>query len=262
MMHRIELSDLLAPVIQRVQADLSNAMKGFSDRSAAFVLQQFGIKPQAPDYPELHQKSHRGQIAQCAWIDRQLLAFFESEPRAEGIEVNGGLSTRFHRLSEQLDWPQFSWISINTYDVNDWLQFVFPAMDNYQSIGCSEPKEYWQKYVHWNDKKRKIVLVGEQKPLKSWANFDALYSTIQFALSDETPVIDLILTHSIPDFFVTCASRKIKTTLVAKQANSESKKGILKRLFSSLLLTSLPLTYLLPPQKNKTTSVHLRITKH
>ncbi len=73
------------------------------------------------------------------WLDQQILAFFNQYPKGLGIECGAGLSTRFHRLSEQHEWPQFSWIDMDTSENIALKSLAMPVIDNYQFIAddCS-----------------------------------------------------------------------------------------------------------------------------
>ncbi len=59
----------------------------------------------------------------------------------QGVEINCGISTCFHRLSECSDWPQFSRQSVNLPEVDDCLKFAIPEVDNFRSA----PEEFWLK---------------------------------------------------------------------------------------------------------------------
>ena len=130
----------------------------------------------------------QAQLVLCEAIDKQLKCFFETHPKAQGIEVCGGLSTRFHRLSESLDWPQFSWRSINHFDTDDCLQFVFSVMDNFSSAASDKPMEDWFKHVHWIDDTPKIVILGEHTPLK---NIQDIEYQLQAFISEKQEDVNL-----------------------------------------------------------------------
>ena len=209
MLHTYELSDLLAPVIHRANTK-SNML---ADRSALYVLEKLGINTQH-NTPLLQQNN---LLARCQWIDQQLLSYFQEYPKTECIEVNGGLSTRFHRLSEKSDWPQFSWCTINSHDINDCLQYVFPKLDNYCSIGDNNSLISWQKHIHWNSRKNKVLILGEYQSVQSWNDFTALYVNIQKSLTSQTPYLDIILTHQINNFPTLCMNHKLSTDIISSQ---------------------------------------------
>lgn len=231
MLNTLDLSDLVEPVIQRAQAsEVSARVKGFSDCSAAVVLERLGINPRSDDYTSLSQTENENQIARCTWIDDQLRLFLDINPDAEGVEVNGGLSTRFHRLSEQLDWPRFSWSAINTFDVNECLEYVFPTLDNCKYFACHQPESDWGNFVNWQGEKRKIVIIGEQKPLHCRGEAVEICRSIEQVLTRETPCIDLILTHYIHGASAASESKKLPANAAIMQTYTEENRNIFNRL--------------------------------
>lgn len=211
MLHTYEISHLLTPVILRAGGTAHSHALHFVDRSALFVLEKLGVSIKTQ--PDL---SHaQNVLPRCAWIDKQLNNFFNTYPQGEGIEVDGGLSTRFHRLSEQLDWPRFSWCTINSHDVNDCLHFVFPVLDNYRSIGSNRPQRTWQKHLDWHTQTNKILIIGEQQPLNNWQEFTELYLNIQQALTPQTPSIDVLITHRISQLVQNCEQYALLTRVIS-----------------------------------------------
>lgn len=227
MLSTLDLSMLLEPVTQRANARFASEINGFSDRSARFVLQRLGQRPIGsddhfiPNHPDHWRLDAYRHIERCAWIDYRLRLFFSESPTAECIEVDNGLSTRFHRLSEELDWPRFSWRAINTDDVNDCLQYVFPKIDNHQRIGCQDPQHCWQKHVPWNDGLSRILILGEQSPLSTWEEFLCLSGSIESALTQQAPHIDIIVTHRIKNFSQLCLSHNKTHFIVSAQQKPE-----------------------------------------
>lgn len=69
---------------------------GFNDQSASLLAQLLGInlkqRLSPMDERQLVQRSH--------WFDECCRDFFQRHPRAMCIELGAGLSTRFHRLSD------------------------------------------------------------------------------------------------------------------------------------------------------------------
>lgn len=209
MLHTYELSDLLTPVIHRANTK-SNILV---DRAALYIIEKLGITTQR-NFSLLQQKN---LLARCQWIDQQLLSYFQEYPKTECIEVNGGLSTRFHRLSEQSDWPQFSWCAINSHDINDYLQYIFPKLDNYCGIGDNNSLKNWQEHIHWNSRKNKILIIGEYQSVQSWNDFSVLYLNIQKSLTCQTPYLDIILTHQIHDLSTLCIDHKLSIDIISSQ---------------------------------------------
>lgn len=84
------------------------------------------------------------------WLDQQCLAFFNQYPNGQGIECGAGLSTRFHRLSEQHEWPQFSWVDIDSEDSIGLKSAAMPVIDNYRLITSDRSVEELIASIHWN----------------------------------------------------------------------------------------------------------------
>ena len=244
MLRNYELSDLLTPVIHR--ANTKSTM--LTDRAALYVLEKLGVTTQHNTV--LLQQ--RDALARYQWIDQQLLSYFQKHPKAECIEVNGGLSTRFHRLSEKSDWPQFSWSAINTHDINDCLQYVFPRLDNYRSIGDNDSLRSWQKHIRWNAKENKILILGEYQPVQNWNDFTALYINIQRSLTSQTPYLDIILTHQINDFPTHCMNYKLSTHIISSQ-KTHSK--------STFVISLINRIFYLKKHSKKEFTCHLKIIK-
>lgn len=194
MLSTTQFSDLVAPVIQRAGAERFNAPSSFVDRAAKHVLKHLGISD--TEITDLKSHNLRAQLLLCEVIDQQLKPFFESHPKGQGVEVCGGLSTRFHRLSEILDWPQFSWRSINHFDTDDCLQFVFSVMDNFSSAATDKPMEEWFKHVYWLDDAPKIVIIGEHTPLKSTQDIEHQIKAFMGAKQKNVNLDEIIFCHT------------------------------------------------------------------
>lgn len=196
MLNAWQVSELLAPVICRAQASAELTRSGFMDRAAHGVLRRLGRSLTldiGADYNRCHLRRWR-------WIDERAVDFFHVHPGGKGVEVGGGLSTRFHRVSEQLDWPRFSWRAINTGDVTDCLQYVFPRLDNHDSVSVDNPFFEWHLRVDWQDPTAKIVIIGEHKPLESWNAFLQIAKDIQASLTEATPQVHVVISHTVEDF--------------------------------------------------------------
>lgn len=190
MLNSNSFSQLIAPVLVRAQMDASAS--SFIDTAARQLLNNFGIYTDSLQTPQKEE-----QLSLCRWIDRQACAFFLHYPKGHGVEINSGLSTRFHRLSQVLDWPQFSWCSVNDFEVINYLQSAFPRLDNYTATGAYKPLHEWSKYLNWENTEPKLIIVDETAPIKSNKDWQILCSTIIDQLSDEHQKIHLIAAHTI-----------------------------------------------------------------
>jgi hypothetical protein len=167
----------------------------FVDRAARYVSERLDQDVSLDEHDVGDQ--HDVQVLRWLWTDQQANQFFQAHPNGLGIEIESGLSTRFHRVSDQLQQPQFSWCTINTQDVVDCLHYVFFQLNNYTNIACVRPMLDWVRYVPWRDDRPKIVFIGDQNPLLNWEDFVSVSVDIQSKLTDFTPQLDVLVTHSI-----------------------------------------------------------------
>lgn len=154
-----KLNDLTQPLFERAAHPRLNTK--LKDRAAGFVLERLGLECTS----EAKRSIAREILQATHWIDSKINAFFEAHPSAQGIEVDSGLSTRFHRLSELSDWPRFSWQMINKPDVAAYLDYIFPPLDNFRNIASATPFVSWPTHLGWQSAEAVIVVLGENSPL-------------------------------------------------------------------------------------------------
>lgn len=188
-----DLNQLTYPLIERA---LFHGLRthDFRDRAAYFVLERLGIGEGPQFKTDSHHKSEHIEVS--TWIDNKVQSFFDIFPLGQGIEVCSGLSTRFHRLSERSEWPRFKWQSINTPNIDDCLQFVFPRMDNYRSLASDAPLGSWAEYVGWCDAPA-IVIVGEERALTDMHELNALIRSLEHVFIQGFFRVDVVLRHRI-----------------------------------------------------------------
>lgn len=196
MLSTFQLAQLIDPVLCRAQATYPAIRSDFVDQAARSVLERLGYDDLSSVEPAVWNQRNP-KVCRWQWIDQQASQFFRAAPNGLGIEVDGGLSTRCDRVSGQLDWPRFAWCTVNVPDVVDCLHYAFPPRDNYSHIACDQPSVDWVRYVPWHDPKPKMVFLGDQNPLLKWEDFVHLSVDIQSKLTNETPSLDVVLTHSI-----------------------------------------------------------------
>ncbi len=92
------------------------------------------------------------------WLDQRCLAFFNQFPQGLGIECGAGLSTRFHRLSEQHEWPRFSWVDIDTEERMLLKSNAMPVIDNYQLLADKQEINQLVSEIAW-DKSTPLMIV-------------------------------------------------------------------------------------------------------
>lgn len=194
MLSPAQLDLLTGPVAQRAFA-AEQGLEGFRDRAAKFVLERLGLlASREMDGPNC--QSCRGHILCSKWIDNQLVNFFQRNPRAQGIEVGGGLSTRFHRISDQLDWPQFSWQCINQPEIDDCVNYVFPQIENYRCIGSIAPEKHWSTYVGWQHAEGVVIVIGENNPLSDEFELNLLIENLKKSLQQKPSDLHCIVSHN------------------------------------------------------------------
>jgi O-methyltransferase involved in polyketide biosynthesis len=93
------------------------------------------------------------------WLDQQCLAFFNQYPKGLGIECGAGLSTRFHRLSEQHEWPQFSWADIDCKETISLKSAAMPVIDNYRLIANDRTIEELIACIQWNGTTPLLIVI-------------------------------------------------------------------------------------------------------
>ena len=235
---------LISPVQIRAKAHDLNAFGYFSDKFARSVLQKLGIEEKKCS-STLHGELKR-RISHCAWVDLRARQFFETHVDAQGIEINGGLSTRFYRLSESLDWPRFSWISVNTPSVDEYLNKVFPFTDNFRHLSSQNPTAHWYRNLGHGGNKKRFVIFSENAPFTTeTAVIEALGPLVSLC-EQQCCDIDVVLCHTL---------RNLGTTLNLLRAEIH-----ILSFFNSN--ATRPIDYLLYPKtlfRRRYLSHHLRI---
>ena len=187
----MQLTELIHPVLKR--AGLNSNKYAYFDRAAAHIVEKLGLHSKKAKNSQ--NNYHCREIEKCSWIDGELIDIFEHLPLAQGIEVDSGLSTRFHRLSGKLEWPRFSWASVTSHAVSKHLSEILPRTDNLANIPCRSPLDEWEKHIHWAESGT-IIIIGEHTPTEKLSDFLALDKKIQNALSKKAPEIHLIVGYS------------------------------------------------------------------
>lgn len=81
-----------------------------------------------------HPRARKTQVACSRWFDLRCRDFIGRYPQAEFIALEPGLHTRFHRLSQQTDWPRFRWCDLDRPERAQCKQQLLPTVDNYRII--------------------------------------------------------------------------------------------------------------------------------
>lgn len=126
----------------------------FYDRAAIVLARLLNVDAHVRFCP---LDEHRYLLANH-WLDQRCLAFFNAHPKGLGIECGAGLSTRFHRLSEQHEWPQFSWKDIDNEKNIALKSKAMPVIDNYCLIASDRRAEDLVSAIQW-DKLTPLMIV-------------------------------------------------------------------------------------------------------
>ncbi|SMF39142.1 hypothetical protein SAMN02745866_02516 [Alteromonadaceae bacterium Bs31] len=154
-----EVQHLLQPLVARAQYNWSS--KGFPDRAAEHVLLRLGVTASLQSAFSEHDLA----VMRAAWIDAKALSFFNRHPESSGIEIECGISTRFHRLSNQSSWPRFAWLITSSQDVDKCIKGIFPSLDNFTSIGSKHPFTAWKHGLISKSASAAFIIAGEQSAL-------------------------------------------------------------------------------------------------
>lgn len=93
------------------------------------------------------------------WLDQRCLAFFNQHPKGLGVECGAGLSTRFHRLSEQHEWPQFSWVDIDSEESIALKSKAMPVIDNYRLIANDNQLKELFSAIQWDGSTPLMIVI-------------------------------------------------------------------------------------------------------
>lgn len=140
---------LIEPVISRATASAVYPRLGWRDRWAEMVLEKLDVAPELMRSFRASSEQQFDGLQRCKWIDDQLLTFLRRYPNAQVVELNAGLSTRFHRISNACDWPRFSWVAVDTMDVTEVVSYVFPKLDHHARVTFDGIGVNWLDSMPW-----------------------------------------------------------------------------------------------------------------
>lgn len=116
-------------------------------------------------------------------LDARCLTFLQEEPNALVINIGAGLNTRFHRLSQQLDWPRFHWLELDSPELVKAQQAYLPLTDHYRCRGVSAEQltsDVQKALQQWQG----AVLIMAESPA-AWLSADQWQMLL--ALCSQTP---------------------------------------------------------------------------
>ncbi len=141
------------------------------------------------------------------WLDQRCLAFFNEHPKSLGVECGAGLSTRFHRLSEQHEWPQFSWVDIDSEESIALKSKAMPVIDNYRLITSDHRVGELVSVIRW-DKTTPLMIVIDG--LSHGVDVEWLKSLLQILLvqrCEKTPIRLFVVLEASPRWYEKILSR-------------------------------------------------------
>ncbi|WP_041522805.1 hypothetical protein [Gilvimarinus agarilyticus] len=113
---------------------------GFVDKAAGQLLRIVCPNDQPPGV-----RATPLAVVRSRALDEHCRRFLAQAPEGLVINVAGGLSTRFHRLSQQLDWPRFHWLELDNPSVARAQQSYLPRTDHYRTVGASSTR--WSEQI-------------------------------------------------------------------------------------------------------------------
>ncbi|WP_370979788.1 hypothetical protein [Agaribacterium sp. ZY112] len=152
--------DLMEPLYERALARQVLPSMGFVDQAAELLMQAKGIRKHVKQRLIKRLCNEPQRVLSWQWVDSELQYFFDEHPIAQVIEVGAGFSTRFHRLSFDSDWPQFSWLQIDSEAVVNTAKAMFPKTDNYHYLAHDFCALTWVPNLHFD--KPAVVVVEDE----------------------------------------------------------------------------------------------------
>lgn len=137
--------------------------------------------------------NEKAALERSKWLDQQVIDFLTQYPTALGIELSAGVSTRFHRISNTLEWPQFRWADINTPETHAFNQSLLPITDNYRSLGCDLYQQDWLYQASWQPSQPLLILVESPTP-SDLENLIRLFTTLSQRVSASNSPMCIALT--------------------------------------------------------------------
>jgi O-methyltransferase involved in polyketide biosynthesis len=175
----------------------------FYDRAAIVLTRLLNIDARVRFCPS----DERRYLRANHWLDQRCLAFFNECAKGLGIECGAGLSTRFHRLSEQHEWPQFSWIDIDSEERIALKSKAMPVIDNYRLITSDHRVEELVSAIGWDKSTPLMVAIDG---LSHSVDIEWLKSLIQILLTlryANTPISLFVVLEASPGWYEKILSR-------------------------------------------------------
>ncbi len=193
-----QAEDLLLPLLVRAHAFRAWPQTGFVDQAAEYLVRKLDLDQRDWYMGRSFPAQHRLALERCQWIDNEVLEFLEAYPYAIGIELGAGLSTRFQRLSARTDWPRFAWADVDSADVIDCADLIFPRTDNYRLVACDVVRDDWLQKTGWQSGRPLIVIMETLPDAASLDNMKNILSPLINAIGNKSAPIHLVLDYASP----------------------------------------------------------------
>lgn len=192
-----QAENLLLPLVMRGHAVNFWQQTGFVDQAAEYLVRKLDLAKPAWQGNQFPARLHL-ELERCKWIDGQVLNFLARHPHALGVELGAGLSTRFQRLSAKIEWPRFSWVDLDSQDVIDCADLIFPATDNYRLVACDSWREDWLAKTRWRPGVPLIVLLETLAQPEEVSVLEHMLAPLIEAAARSSEPVHLILDYASP----------------------------------------------------------------
>lgn len=223
---------LIEPVICRATASSMYPRLRWRDRWAELVLERLDVAPELTRTFRVSSEHQFDSLERCKWIDDQLLEFLRRYPDAQVVELNAGLSTRFHRISNACDWPRFSWVAVDTSDVTEVVSYVFPKLDHHARVAFDGTGVDWLNGLPWRTG-QPLMIIDDGGLITDRRITEALLEGLMDVAERYTPV-HLLVTHSASGIQALMDVSGRPLTLMAQSNAPENDITALQRLLMIL----------------------------
>jgi len=193
-----QTEELFLPLLVRAHALRNWPQTGFVDRAAEYLVRKLDLDQRDWHLGRGFSAQHRLALERCKWIDDEVLDFLEAYPNAIGVELGAGLSTRFQRLSARTDWPRFAWVDVDSPDVIDCADLIFPRTDNYRLVACDVVRDDWLQKSGWQPERPLIVIIETLPGAACLDNMKTILAPLINAIENKSAPIHLVLDYTSP----------------------------------------------------------------
>lgn len=167
-------ADIYSALSARAYAQQSWPAIGFHDQAAKALAKLLGVTSPLKNDPEWERRC----LLRSQWFDQRCREFFQQYPQAMCIDLGAGLSTRFHRLSKQNDWPRFSWVDVDLPEITRLKSKAIPQIDNYRLMSANIVKDDWLAASGWHPHTPLIITLESVLTDLSQEDIQAIFANI------------------------------------------------------------------------------------